>query len=875
MTRRPSPKPATLLLGKPQPPAEDRTRDVRLTPLLLLSLAGTALTVALPAFPLLGLLRAALSAAAVWALFRARRRPAGQLLGGRLAGFYRPFWMLFTGLVGFANPGAGAWTGLLLGFFARGSLTPWVRARRSAALGLLLLTCVAAYAVPALLGVGTQMSGPGLLVMSTGDDGGLVTRPPAGSPAGAVRVVTGALYSLMQAWLLLAAVRGAAELLRRWIRRSSIRTKLVVAFGLFAITPAVLAVIFVGISAWVRSGEFRARALAEELQAHSATGAWMRAQQAGAVPASGTELAARLRGRAALFRGQGVSAMALERGPAGWWVAGAVGGPDSLFTPASAPVNDSGQVVRGLVLRAGGFHWAETAVWPRGGDSLALVTYEPVDTARLTAFGRQMRCDPILWGAPSMTSGSTRVSVSDRGTRVGVAQSAQEGFKAGVDAARDSRRDVRAQRRPGTRAAIPPAAWADSLERRRAAALTDSLTRSLGVISVGGGRFAGLGNRLLLSKEPVPGSDLPCDNWDRHSWRRGSAVLLARVDFWETAGLKGGGTSTVSFAFLIALWVVGALFLIVMLVAMMYGSRTAGFITRGVANLGAATARVQQGDFTARVTVPSEDELGELAGAFNRMAAGLEEGQRAVVEREHLRRELELARRIQARLLPAGPPAWPRLDVAAANAMSLQVGGDYFDFLEVAEGRIGFCVADVSGKGVGAALLMSNVKAALQAHAAAHASSAEIVGGVNRLLESSVETGKFVTLFLGVLDPASLTLEYVNAGHPAPILLRGDGSVERLETGGFVLGVMGDAVYEEGRVALAPGDVLALYTDGVNEAQGEGEELYGDERAEAVLRRGKGGSAADILSSLVADVRAFEGARGPSDDLTAMVLRVK
>src|SRR5262249_15282708 len=152
-------------------------------------------------------------------------------------------------------------------------------------------------------------------------------------------------------------------------------------------------------------------------------------------------------------------------------------------------------------------------------------------------------------------------------------------------------------------------------------------------------------------------------------------------------------------------------------------------------------------------------------------------------------------RRIQSRLLPSGPPHAPPLDIAAANFMSQQVGGDYYDFLAFPGGRVGICIADVAGKGVAAALLMSNVKAALVSSAAVESSTDRLTTRVNQILEQSIEPGRFVTFFLGSLDPTTLQLEYVNAGHPPPILLRADGSAERLSEGGTILGILPNASY--------------------------------------------------------------------------------
>jgi sigma-B regulation protein RsbU (phosphoserine phosphatase) len=307
---------------------------------------------------------------------------------------------------------------------------------------------------------------------------------------------------------------------------------------------------------------------------------------------------------------------------------------------------------------------------------------------------------------------------------------------------------------------------------------------------------------------------------------------------------------------------------------MAWGARIARLITDSTSRLQVAAHAIGQGDFTTRVEVPSRDEFGELAAAFNTMTAGLAAGREAMRERDRLQHELELARRIQTRLLPANPPIFAALEVAATNAMSEQVGGDYYDFVPLSDGRIGIAIADVSGHGVGAALLMSSVKAALVSSAAVDNSPCGITERVNRLLESSMEPGKFVTFFFAALDPVSLRMEYVNAGHPAPLLLRRDGAIEKLEAGGFILGILSDATYEQGAVTLAPGDTLALFTDGVTEAEAPDKSLYDESRVESLLRREQGRSAAAVLERLVDDIRVFEDGIAACDDLTAIVLRV-
>jgi serine phosphatase RsbU (regulator of sigma subunit) len=468
----------------------------------------------------------------------------------------------------------------------------------------------------------------------------------------------------------------------------------------------------------------------------------------------------------------------------------------------------------------------------------------------MNGFARLFRCDPVLFTSRSMSSSKTQITIGDQAPR-GMRRITTGGGAIQIDT--DS---------PVGRSS-PDSAAADSIAALAA------------VTMAGGGSYSATTSLHQLRSRFNGGASPPCFVWTGSGWRLGAAILLVRSSFREGIVPSGLGTGPFALVVGIALLLFAALFLLVEAVSLVVGSRVAGLITRGAASLQTAAAAIGRGDFSARVQVPSQDELGELAASFNRMAQGLEEGQRAMLEREQMRRELELARRIQSRLLPPGPPELPRLDVAAVNAMSQQVGGDYYDFVPLPDGRLGLCIADVAGKGVAAALLMSNVKAALISSASVESSPGGITTRVNRLLEQSIEPGRFVTFFFTSLDPATLRLEYVNAGHPAPILLRAGGAVERLTEGGTILGIDAGAAFECGSVTLAPGDLLALFTDGVTEAQGEGGELFGEERIESLLRAAQAGPAAEVLERLLDAVKTYEGERGQSDDLTAILLKVR
>jgi len=268
----------------------------------------------------------------------------------------------------------------------------------------------------------------------------------------------------------------------------------------------------------------------------------------------------------------------------------------------------------------------------------------------------------------------------------------------------------------------------------------------------------------------------------------------------------------------------------------------------------------------------------ELLTGFAAHAAVAVERARAaqeLMERRRLEKELAIARDIQRSFLPAGPPHVPGFDLAGTSIAHDEVGGDYYDFIPVSETRLGLAVADVSGKGIPAALLMAGFRMSLLAEIRNEFALRAVMRKVNQLLHESTERDRFVTAFYGVLDWKNRMLIFCNAGHNPPILLHADGTTDRLLEGGVALGVLPDARYEERPIPLREGDVLLLYTDGVSEAENEHGELFGEQRLEDVVREGPGATASAILDRIVAAVRAWTGDRGgPTDDLTLLVARV-
>jgi sigma-B regulation protein RsbU (phosphoserine phosphatase) len=244
------------------------------------------------------------------------------------------------------------------------------------------------------------------------------------------------------------------------------------------------------------------------------------------------------------------------------------------------------------------------------------------------------------------------------------------------------------------------------------------------------------------------------------------------------------------------------------------------------------------------------------------------------IEKERLEEEMRLARSIQERLLPQKVPVIQDYELAAVAIPSRFVGGDYYDLVELEGDRVLLAVADVTGKGVPASLLMANLQASLHVMLPMDLSIEEAVVHINRVICENTDYDKFITFFVTILDRSTGKLDYVNAGHNPPTIVRADGSLEMLETGGLLLGVMKDLGYEKGRAELRTGDVLAMFTDGVTEAMSRAGEEYGEERLEHLLAARRHGTAAEILKAVREDITAFtSGVAVLSDDLTMVVLK--
>lgn len=312
------------------------------------------------------------------------------------------------------------------------------------------------------------------------------------------------------------------------------------------------------------------------------------------------------------------------------------------------------------------------------------------------------------------------------------------------------------------------------------------------------------------------------------------------------------------------------------LLALISAVLLADVIVRPLRRLTRGALAVGAGDLDTRVEVRSDDELGVLARTFNAMTEGLKRAQQELLEKQLLQQELNIAQEIQQGLLPKKIPNIPGYELAAFYAPAKEVGGDLYDFIRVDDLRTAVAVADVSGKSVPGSLGMAMTRSVLRAQALENRSAGEILARTNAVIQPDIRRGMFVTLFYTVLDSAANTLTCANAGHNPAYLMR-QGRVHEIGPEGIALGLVPPAQFfaEELVVELLPGDLIALYTDGVTEAMNAAHQEYGEERFKDALAAAAGKPLPQALQYLVDSVRAFVADAPPHDDITLVLLRRK
>ena len=273
----------------------------------------------------------------------------------------------------------------------------------------------------------------------------------------------------------------------------------------------------------------------------------------------------------------------------------------------------------------------------------------------------------------------------------------------------------------------------------------------------------------------------------------------------------------------------------------------------------------------------TQDDLNLLTVLANVAATRIEHTRLAVVERKDAQRtrDLNQAAEIQAAILPSGDPNHPAFDIAGHHKSCRTVGGDYYDYFLYDDGRIGLVLGDVAGKGMSASLMMSNLQARVQILAESPDNLAEMVGRLDQAVSANSPDNRFITFFIGIIDAAKGQMVYCNAGHNPPLLLKKDGTIEKLPACGCVLGMLPMIGYTENTCDFGPGDLLAIFSDGVTEAEDPQEMEYGDDRIGALLQKDSSRGATELVADLLEDVDRFTEGAPPADDVTVLIAKMR
>jgi sigma-B regulation protein RsbU (phosphoserine phosphatase) len=324
---------------------------------------------------------------------------------------------------------------------------------------------------------------------------------------------------------------------------------------------------------------------------------------------------------------------------------------------------------------------------------------------------------------------------------------------------------------------------------------------------------------------------------------------------------------------------VAVLFLVMELVSLFSGIRLSRTITGAVHELYEGTQHVKEADFSYRIPVNGNDQLAELCQSFNSMTENL--GKLIVVakEKERLESELAIAREVQNQLFPKDVPFTKTLELKGVCNPARMVSGDYYDFMALGENALAFAIGDVAGKGISAALLMATIQSTMRTQLStvngagpAGLSTAKLVATLNRQLFATTAPEKYATFYFAIYDDATHALRYTNAGHLAPILVRGN-DLSLLDSTGTVVGAFPIARYAEKTVALQQGDMLVAYTDGIVEPENAYGEMFGEERLKDLVVKYTKADSAEIIARTMEAVNQWTGAGELQDDMTMVVAR--
>ena len=330
--------------------------------------------------------------------------------------------------------------------------------------------------------------------------------------------------------------------------------------------------------------------------------------------------------------------------------------------------------------------------------------------------------------------------------------------------------------------------------------------------------------------------------------------------------------------YLIAFVLILIAFLVIWAGAFITGIVLTRQITKAVDDLYKATQDVKRGDLSHRVRIERRDQLGVLGESFNDMIGSVSTLIQEQQQRQRLENEISIAREVQDQLFPRILPQVPGVEIEAICKAAREVSGDYYDFIQLSPTHMAIAIADISGKGISAALLMASLQAALRSQVlvdgSEHMSTAELVSRLNKHLVRNTGDDRFATFFIAVYDSASRNLRYTNAGHLPSFLICKDSALQ-LDKGGMVLGVVEDYLYEEGSVIVAPDSLLVGYSDGLVEPENVYGEEFGIRRLQQAAVHVQGASPHVVAESLMTAAEEWAGTPEQADDMTVIVARLR
>ena len=354
------------------------------------------------------------------------------------------------------------------------------------------------------------------------------------------------------------------------------------------------------------------------------------------------------------------------------------------------------------------------------------------------------------------------------------------------------------------------------------------------------------------------------------------AVFNARPS--QLSGRMFSSLGELRSTYLIAFVLIAIAFLVIWAGAFITGIVLTRQITKAVNDLYKATQDVKRGDLSHRVRIERRDQLGVLGESFNDMIGSVSTLIQEQQQRQRLENEISIAREVQDQLFPRILPQVPGVEIEAICKAAREVSGDYYDFIQLSPTHMAIAIADISGKGISAALLMASLQAALRSQVlvdgSEHMSTAELVSRLNKHLVRNTGDDRFATFFIAVYDSASRNLRYTNAGHLPSFLICKDSALQ-LDKGGMVLGVVEDYLYEEGSVIVAPDSLLVGYSDGLVEPENVYGEEFGIRRLQQAAVHVQGASPHVVAESLMTAAEEWAGTPEQADDMTVIVARLR